>query len=89
LDKLKNLVVMRIAEPCSKRKTALISNEYGISCQVDSLYKVMDQITEPVKNDIKKTIYQRTSELLSEQKTSIDVLFYDLTTIYFETNTSN
>jgi transposase len=89
LDKLKSLVVMRIAEPCSKRKTALISNEYGMSCQVDSLYKVMDQITDPIKNDIKQTIYQRTSDLLSEQKKSIDVLFYDLTTIYFETNTQD
>lgn len=89
LDKLKKLVVMRIAEPCSKRRTAVISDEYGMSCQVDSLYKVMDQITDPIKNDIKQTIYQRTDALLSEQKRSIDVLFYDLTTIYFETNTQD
>lgn len=75
LDKLKSLVVMRIAEPCSKRKTALISNEYGMSCQVDSLYKVMDQITDPVKNDIKQTIYQRTSDLLSEQKRALMYCF--------------
>lgn len=89
LDKLKNLVIMRIAEPCSKRKTAQISDEYGMTCQVDSLYKVMDQITDPIKNEIKKTIYQRTLQLLSEKKQSIDVLFYDLTTIYFETNTQD
>lgn len=89
LDKLKNLVVMRIAEPCSKRRTALISDEYGMNCQVDSLYKVMDQITDHIRNNIKQTIYQRTSELLSEQRKSIDVLFYDLTTVYFETNTQD
>ena len=89
LDKLKNLVVMRIAAPCSKRRTALISDEYGMSCQVDSFYKVMDQITDPIKNDIKQIIYQRSSALLSEQKKSIDILFYDLTTIYFETNTQD
>jgi transposase len=89
LDKLKNLVVMRIAEPCSKRKTALISDEYGMRCQVDSLYKVMDQITDTIRNETKQIIYNRSHELLSEQKKSIDVLFYDLTSIYFETNTQD
>jgi transposase len=86
---LRDLVVMRIAAPASKLRTTQLSAEYGIECKVDCIYKMMDQITEPVINKIKKTIYEHTKQLLAEQKKTVDVLFYDLTTIYFETSSQD
>lgn len=86
LQKLHGLIVMRIAAPSSKRKTAMTSREYGIECQVDSIYKLMDRLTENIITQTKQLIHQRTTELLKAQNETVDVMFYDLTTIYFETN---
>jgi len=89
LKKLHDVVVMRIASPASKRKTAMISQEYGIECGVDSIYKLMDQLIEDTIKQAKKIIYNYSTELLSAQKETIDVMFYDLTTVYFETNSQD
>ena len=89
LKKLHDLIVMRIANPASKRKTAIISRDYGIDCGVDSIYKMMDQLTEDAIIQAKKIIYSHSTELLKEQKEAVDVMFYDLTTVYFETNSDD
>jgi len=89
LNKLKELIIMRIANPCSKRKTAITSAEYGFNLQVDSIYKLMDLITPSIISETKKIIYTHTQNLLAQENQVIDVLFYDLTTIYFETNNQN
>lgn len=89
LKKLHDLIIMRIAIPASKRKTAMISHNYGIDCNVDSIYKLMDQLTENTIIQAKKTIYNHSTKLLSEQSEAVDVMFYDLTTVYFETNSDD
>lgn len=89
LDKLKDLVIMRIADPASKRRTAALSIDYDIVYNVDSIYKLMDKVTSPVITNIKKAVYNHTAHLLSKEKMTIDILFYDLTTIYFETNSQD
>lgn len=89
INKLRDLSVMRVAAPASKLRTTQLSAEYGIECKVDSIYKMMDQITDPVIDKIKKVVYGRTKQLLAEQKKTVDVLFYDLTTIYFETSSQD
>lgn len=89
LKKLNDLVTMRIASPSSKRKTALTSRDYGIDCNVDSIYKLMDKLTENTVIQAKKIVYNHSIELLKEQKETVDVMFYDLTTVYFETNSDD
>lgn len=89
IQKLRDLVIMRIASPASKHKTAKLAEEYGIDCKVDGIYKFMDLLTIPVANKIKKIVYEHTAKVLAEEKRTIDVLFYDLTTIYFETSTQD
>jgi transposase len=89
LKKLRDVIVMRIANPASKRKTAMISREYGIECNVDSIYKLMDQLHEDTIKQTKKIIYDHSIALLSEKKETVDVMFYDLTTIYFENNSQD
>lgn len=88
-DKLRKLVIMRIASPASKLKTTQLALEYGIDLKVDSIYKLMDLLTDGVINEIKKTVYNNTKQLLAEKKESVDVLFYDLTTVYFEASTQD
>lgn len=89
LKKLRDVIVMRIASPASKRKTAMASREYDINCNVDSIYKMMDQLTEDSIIQAKKTIYNHSIALLRAQKETVDVMFYDLTTVYFETNSDD
>lgn len=89
IQKLRDLVIMRIAAPASKHKTAKLAEEYGIDCKVDGIYKFMDLLTIPVANKIKKIVYEHTTKILAEEKRTIDVLFYDLTTVYFETSTQD
>lgn len=89
LKKLHDLIVMRIALPNSKRKTAMTSHQYGIESQVDSIYKLMDQLKEQIITETKKMIYHHTTKLLAAQNETVDVIFYDLTTVYFETNTQD
>lgn len=88
-DKLRNLLTMRIAAPASKLKTSKLALEYNINLNVDTIYKSMDQITSAVIDDAKKIIYEHTKQLLVKQKITTDVLFYDLTTLYFETSNPN
>ena len=89
LSRLRDLVVMRIATPASKLKTARLAPEYDMELNVDSIYKMMDELDSDVINNTKKTIYSHTSDILAQQKQKIDVLFYDLTTLYFETGTQD
>lgn len=89
LDKLKELAVMRIASPASKLRTADIADKYGIELNVDSIYKFMDKLTLPTIKAIKQTVYNKTNSLLLQNNQELDVLFYDLTTIYFETGTQD
>ena len=87
LSKLRDLSVMRIAQPASKLKTTNISSVYGIEIgNVDSIYKFMNKLDNNTITAIKKQIYKNTAKLLATHKEKIDVLFYDLTTIYFETS---
>jgi transposase len=86
---LRDLAVMRVAAPASKLKTTQISTEYGIEYKVDCIYKMMDKVTKPCIDAIKKAVYDHTTKLLAEQDRTVDVLFYDLTTVYFETGTQD
>ena len=86
---LGELAVMRIIKPKSKLYTANISNNFGYALNVDRIYKFMDRITDEVISNIKTISYQNTKKLLSDDEQQLEVLFYDLTTIYFEVNSQD
>jgi transposase len=86
---LKELVVMRIAKPKSKHYTASISEQFGYHLKIDSIYKLMDRINDKVIKKIKDVAYRNSKCLLRDFGQEVEVLFYDLTTIYFETNNAN
>ncbi len=89
LNRVRDLSVMRIAESCSKRRTAQIAGEYGLNLNLESIYKTMDSLTDIKIEQIKQIIYRNTVNTLAQHNQTVDVLFYDLTTIYFENNSQD
>lgn len=82
---LRDLTIMRLANPVSKLKTASLSESYGIKdMSVNKIYRFMDGFSDKEIESLKKHIFNNTKNLLEDQK--IKVMFYDLTTIYFEAN---
>jgi len=74
IRQLHDLIVMRIASPASKRKTVELALEYGMKLNVDGIYKLMDRLTEPMINQIKKSyIITPPIYLLKENK---PLIFY-------------
>jgi len=84
---VKNLAVMRIANPKSKRHTSNQAKDYNLELNLHNVYKSMDKIDDDVIKQIQDLAYKNTKSLLNlGRNESLDLLFYDLTTIYFETN---
>jgi len=78
----KNIVLARVANPVSKMATVDMAEEdFGVTLDLDRVYRMMDSLDEPAIERLKNISYQNTLSLLG---TKIDVIFYDATTIYFE-----
>jgi transposase len=84
---LRNIVLARIAHPDSKRGSVrFLENQCGISLNLDSVYKAMDYIDDEAIERINQKALSITRKLFPEK---IDVLFYDVTTLYFESFTED
>ncbi len=78
---LKNLVLARLANPDSKRRIALyLEQDFGISIDINKLYRVMEHVSKQEER-IKSQVARNTLDLFSQ---SVDVVFFDVTTLYFE-----
>jgi transposase len=79
---LKEIVLCRIAYPCSKRaSTEKLNNDFGVSLNLDHVYQMMDKIDEVFCDRIQERSLIATLSLTKEK---LKVLFYDATTLYFE-----
>jgi transposase len=58
----------------------LLEEDYGIKIPLEKIYRMMDHVADR-ESDIKQRIAQTTLSLFQEQ---VDVLFFDVTTLYFE-----
>lgn len=86
LPMLADIALMRIAKPMSKLRTANEASNFGIDdLTPNKIYKFMDSLNDQNIDKLKKAIYKNTKQILGE-KEEVDLLFYDLTTIAFETN---
>jgi len=80
-DILKNSVLSRIHTPVSKRKLSeLILNLQSEYIPVHKMYRMMDRLSE-AEDTIKNKIFKSTLDLFENK---IDVAFFDVTTLYFE-----
>ena len=78
---LKSCVLARISTPSSKRKTVKnLSLDYALDIPLEKVYRMMDHVSKR-EEYLKKIVTESTLGLFREK---VDVLFYDVTTLYFE-----
>jgi len=83
---LKAIVMARIAKPCSKRSSCeLLRKDFGINIPLIKIYRMMDKFTDERILQIQEICWQYSKTLLKE----IKVMFYDCTTLYFESFTED
>ena len=78
----RHLVIARLAYPTSKLKTVDYLYRYqGIAIEVDAVYRFLDKLRDKYKETVERVAYAYTKKILK----NISVVFYDMTTLYFET----
>ena len=78
----RNLVLCRLVYPGSKLKTAdYFKQHLNTDVSVYSIYRFLDELNDELKPTIEQTMFDYTRKLL---KNKVGVVFYDMTTLYFE-----
>lgn len=78
----KDIVIARIANPQSKLATVeMLEEDFGISLPLHKVYRMMDKLDDKSIKRLNKITFQNTQSLFGIK---IDVVFFDATTIYFE-----
>lgn len=77
----RHITVARLAYPTSKLKTVDYLYRYrGIGVKIDAIYRFLDKLSGAYKETVERIAYEYTKRTLK----NISVVFYDMTTIYFE-----
>ena len=83
-DAFKLMIAERLNDPCSKRQSAFTQNDYKGICDrqipLHHLYRCLDVLAEE-QEFLKTRLFQVQQTLFSQE---LDVVFYDVTTLYFE-----
>lgn len=78
---LKDLVLMRLAGPVSKlRSQQILEIRFSKKHDLDFIYRAMDKLCLKI-DELKKKTFHQTQKIIPD---TIDVLFFDCTTLYFE-----
>jgi transposase len=86
-DILKHLVVSRISQPQSKVATVdYLKSYFDEDVELHKIYRYLDKLNDTQKDNIQKISVEHTRKVLGGK---IGVVFYDVTTLYFETDHSN
>ena len=86
-QQLKDVVIARIAEPSSKLKTSrVLHSTFQKGLSVDQIYRLMDSLVN-LEDIIKLKIFNVTKKRMQDQP--IDLLLFDVTTLYFESQQSD
>lgn len=77
----RDIVVARLVYPVSKLKTVDYLFRYeGKAIQVQEIYRFLDRLNEVHAEEAKRIAYRHTKKILKH----IGVVFYDMTSLYFE-----
>lgn len=80
-DLFRHITIARLAYPTSKLKTVDYLYRYrGITVDEDQIYRFLDKFHKKYKEDVERIAYEYTKDKLK----NITVVFYDMTTLYFE-----
>ena len=78
----RHLVLSRICYPGSKLKTVeYLLRHHQLSFEIDAVYRYLDKINSRYKEQLQDISYNHTLNLFDGQ---LSVVFYDVTTLYFE-----
>lgn len=78
----RQLVLSRLSFPVSKLKTTDYLQKYhGIAVDEDAIYRYLDKLYTTQKETVQQISYRHTLQVLEEE---IRLVFYDVTTLYFE-----
>lgn len=78
----RHLVIARLAFPLSKLKTSEYLYRYqGKSLEIDTIYRFLDKLNDKLKEQVEQIAFNHTKRTLGN---NINVVFYDMTTLYFE-----
>lgn len=78
----RHLVISRIAFPLSKLKTVDYLYRYqGKRLDIDAVYRFLDRLNSQLKPEVEQIAFAHTQRVL---KGNVSVVFYDMTTLYFE-----
>jgi len=78
----RHIAIARLAYPASKLKTSDYLYRYrGIKIEVTAIYRFLDKLAGTHKETVEKVAFEYSQKQLKD----ISVVFYDMTTLYFET----
>ena len=81
-DLFRHLVIARLAFPLSKLKTIdYLYRFQGVSLDIDAVYRFLDKLNNKLKHQVEQIAFAHTKKVLDG---NISVVFYDMTTLYFE-----
>lgn len=81
-EMFRHLVISRLAFPLSKLKTSEYLYRYqGVPLGIDSIYRFLDKLDSQLKPQVEQIAFGHTKRVLQGE---ISVVFYDMTTLYFE-----
>lgn len=85
-ETLEACVLARVAQPVSKKKTVqILEEQFAIKVDLDHVYRMMDHVYH-LEDRIKSCVASQTMSLF---KKKVDVLLFDVTTLYFESTDSD
>ncbi|MCX2476750.1 hypothetical protein OQZ33_20630 [Pedobacter sp. MC2016-05] len=81
-DLFRKLVLSRLCFPVSKVRTIdYLKKHHGIEIDEDRVYRYLDKLYNKQKDLVQQISYQHTLRILNNQ---MSIVFYDVTTLYFE-----
>ena len=84
---LKEIVMARIANPDSKMGSVeMLEEKFGVNLNLKSVYRMMDKLDDKRIKKLNTLVLNQTKSLLDNK---IDVIYFDATTLYFESFTED
>lgn len=78
----RHIVLARLVYPVSKLKTTDYLLHYNrINIDVEQIYRFLDRFYKKYKSEVERIVYEHTKKILQGK---ISMVFYDMTTLYFE-----
>lgn len=83
-DLFRHLVITRLFHPGSKLKTIDYMRRFlGVNKNVDEIYRFLDELNFHLKHQVEQIAFEHTKKVLGGE---ISIVFYDLTTLHFESS---